>query len=72
MDTRQREDRNFWLGPVGIAAGLFLVAAAYFIWTEHAATPVIAVIPYVFALLCGAMYVFAHAGYRGGSGHGTA
>jgi len=64
-----QQPKSFWTTTPGIAAIVFSVAAAYFLWTEHEAH-VIAILPYTFLLLCVGMHVFMHGGH-GGHRHGN-
>lgn len=56
------------LGMSGrVALGVFAVAAAYFLWTEHRAH-VVQYLPWGILALCPLMHLFMH---RGHGGHGS-
>jgi Protein of unknown function (DUF2933) len=47
---------------------VFLVAAAFFLWTEHRAH-VLGVLPYLVFLACPLIHLFSHRGHGGHGGH---
>ncbi len=47
---------------------VFLVAAAFFLWTEHRAH-VLGVLPYLIFLACPLIHLFSHRGHGGHGGH---
>lgn len=56
------------LGTAGrVALGVFALAAAYFLWTEHRAH-VIPFLPWAIFAMCPLMHVFMHHGH-GSHGH---
>lgn len=57
--------KPWWKGRTGIALGGFLVVAAFYLFTEHAAHTVYA-LPFLFLLACPLIHLFHH---HGGGDH---
>jgi hypothetical protein len=53
---------RYWIGVCAL-----LIAAAFFLWTEHRAH-LLGVLPYLIFLLCPAIHFFMHRGAHGGYG----
>ena len=57
--------RSFWLSRNGLILAGFLLAAGYFLWTEHEAH-VVAALPWLLVGGCLVMHLFMHRGHGGG------
>ena len=62
-DTERHGPSRHWGGLV-----VFLIAAAFFLWTEHRAH-LLGVLPYLIFLLCPLSHFFMHRGHGGHGGH---
>ena len=62
------ERRRFVSGGSNLVLAVFLIAAAFFLWTEHRAH-VLGVLPYLIFLACPLIHLFSHRGHRGHGGH---
>ena len=51
-----------------IGLAVFLIAAAFFLWTEHRAH-LLGVLPYLVFLACPLIHLFMHRGHGGHGGH---
>lgn len=60
---------SFWRSPAGMALLVALLAAGYYLVTEHTAH-LLGVVPYLFVLACPLMHFFMHGRHHGG-GHGS-
>ncbi len=60
--------RSRWLSRSNLALLVFLMIAAFFLWTEHRAH-VLAALPYVLLLGCIFMHFFMHSGHGQGGDH---
>ena len=71
--NESRAGASFWRSPAGIALGVFLAIAGFFLWTEHRAH-VLGALPWLLLLACPLLHLFMHRGDHGGhhprSGHG--
>jgi hypothetical protein len=62
-DTERHGPSRYWGG-----LAVFLIAAAFFLWTEHRAH-LLGVLPYLIFLLCPLSHFFMHRGHGGHGGH---
>jgi len=62
-DAERPGSSRYWGG-----LALFLIPAAFFLWTEHRAH-VLGVLPYLIFLLCPLSHFFMHRGHRSHGGH---
>ena len=63
--SREAEPRGWWQTRWGLALAGFLVVAAFFLLSEHAAHA-FGALPYVLLLACPLMHAFMHHGRHGG------
>ena len=62
---QQRQERSWWLSPIGIVTIGFLGVAGFFLLTEHTAH-VFGVLPWLLIAACPLMHLFMH--HRHGHG----
>lgn len=60
---------GFWRSRAGVAALVFGVVAAFFLFSEHRAHA-LGLLPYVLLLACPLMHLFMHHGLSHGYRHG--
>lgn len=65
MNHEHPEPPSFWRSPAGLGLCIALLAAGFYLLTEHTAH-VFGVLPYLFVLACPLMHMFMHRGHHGG------
>ena len=69
--TNTQSNQEGFGSPATLGLCLFLVIAAFFLWTEHRAH-LFGILPYLLLLACPFIHLFVHRGHRShGHGHDT-